>query len=145
MSILPRLRTALVGREDPGLRFTFDRDIRWRVEDIDLRNNTEVNEKGEEILSQGEHLMEVKVPAAFPIGLSREFSEMGVFPVSISKYGRGYTAYRQELFQELIPNQEGTLEFDRDRRAGFAAVVRNEIQLNCKKSGIVKGKTVSDL
>ena len=34
--------------------------------------------------------MEVKIPGAAPIWLAKAFSEIGIFPVSFSKYGKAY-------------------------------------------------------
>ena len=79
-------RIAMAGIEDPNLRITFDKNIRWRTEKLDLFEGP----KGEELLQPGQHLMEVKIANAFPMELARIFSELGIFPVSFSKYGRGY-------------------------------------------------------
>ena len=79
-------RIAMIGTEDPELRITFDREIRWRTEKLDLREGA----KGEDLLLPGQRLMEGKIANAFPMELARMFSELGIFPVSFSKYGRGY-------------------------------------------------------
>ncbi len=82
-------RIAMAGIGDPELRITFDREIRWRTDRLDLR----VGAKGEDLLKPGQRLMEVKIANAFPIELARMFSELGIFPVSFSKYGRGYQTF----------------------------------------------------
>ncbi len=79
-------RIAMAGTSDPNLRITFDRQILWRTDHLDLREGA----KGEDLLQPGQRLMEVKIANAFPMELSRIFSELGIFPVSYSKYGRGY-------------------------------------------------------
>lgn len=79
-------RVAMAGTEDPELRITFDREIRWRTDRLDLREGN----KGEDLLKPGQRLMEVKIANAFPFVLARMFSELGIFPVSYSKYGKGY-------------------------------------------------------
>ncbi len=79
-------RIAMAGVEDPKLRITFDKDITWRTKDLSLKKGN----YGREILEKGQHLMEVKIGNAFPIELSKMFSELGIFPISFSKYGRGY-------------------------------------------------------
>jgi len=79
-------RIAMAGTEDPELRITFDREIRWRTDKLDLREGP----VGEEILQPGQYLMEVKIANAFPMELSRILSELSIFPASFSKYGRGY-------------------------------------------------------
>ena len=79
-------RVAMAGTEDPELRITFDREILWRTDRLDLREGN----RGEDLLMPGQRLMEVKIANAFPFVLARMFSELGIFPVSYSKYGRGY-------------------------------------------------------
>ncbi len=92
-------RIAMAGTEDPELRITFDREIRWRIEGLDLREGA----VGEDLLKKGQRLMEVKIANAFPLELARMFSELGIFPVSYSKYGRGYQtmALRMAAYQTV--------------------------------------------
>ena len=76
----------MAGIEDKDFRVTFDTNITWRTNDIDLRKGTD----GRQILAPGQHLMEIKIPDSFPMELAQKMSELGIFPVSISKYGRAY-------------------------------------------------------
>ena len=81
-------RLAFAGIDDPRLRITFDTNLRWRDTDIDLR----LGDRGAPIaLPGGEVLMEVKIPGACPLWLSRLLSEAGAFPTSFSKYGACYS------------------------------------------------------
>ena len=79
-------RDSWKGREEPALRLTLDRDIRYRTYDLDLRWGF----RGTPILSPGQTLMEIKIPGAAPLWLSHALSENGIFPVSFSKYGESY-------------------------------------------------------
>ena len=79
-------RDSWKGREEPELRLTLDRDIRYRAYDLDLRWGF----RGTPILSPGQTLMEIKNPGAAPLWLSHALSENGIFPVSFSKYGECY-------------------------------------------------------
>lgn len=79
-------RIAMVGIYDPEFRVTFDTNIRWSTKRMDLR----VKNKGRQILEPDQCLMEIKVANAVPLELSLKLSELGIFPVSFSKYGRGY-------------------------------------------------------
>ena len=79
-------RIALAGREDPALRITFDRAIRWRTQPIDLGCRAPFSP----LPMQGDYLMEVKVPGAFPVWMSRLLSTHDIFPTSFSKYGSWY-------------------------------------------------------
>lgn len=82
-------RIAMAGIEDPELRITFDRNIRWRTKDMDLRNGND----GTDILLPGEHLMELKVAGGIPMELARMLSDLEIRQTSFSKYGRGYQMY----------------------------------------------------
>ena len=79
-------RIAMAGKDGRDLRITFDSNITWDEKALDLR----MKAKGHQILGKGEVLMELKVPGAIPNELSATLSELGIFPVSFSKYGRGY-------------------------------------------------------
>ena len=46
--------------------------------------------------------MEVKIANAFPMELARIFSELGIFPASFSKYGRGYEVMAARAFSRDI-------------------------------------------
>lgn len=89
--IAPRMfisynRTSFCGAENPDLRITFDRGIMYRDNDLELDKGI----KGVLLLKPDECLMEIKVPGAFPMWLSRAINELGIFPTSFSKYGRAY-------------------------------------------------------
>ena len=86
-------RTAFAGTEDTGLRITFEYNMRWRDKDLDLR----LGDYGQPILSDNRILMEIKMPGACPLWLSRLLSEAEIFPVSFSKYG---TCYREHILKK---------------------------------------------
>lgn len=79
-------RTAMGGIENEALRVTFDTNIRWRDSMLDLRSG----DGGMLILPQDTVLMEIKIPGAMPLWLTRLLSSMSVFPTSFSKYGECY-------------------------------------------------------
>lgn len=86
-------RVAWQSRNGSELRVTFDQNIRCRETELELSLGT----YGEQILEQGDYLMEVKAPGAVPLWMSRALSELEIFPTSFSKYG---TYYKQILLQE---------------------------------------------
>ncbi len=92
-------REAWVDREEPELRITFDRDLRWRDTDLHLSAGSE----GEPLLPDGEVLMEIKIPDAAPLWLAHLLSDLEIFPTSFSKYGTCYrTALLEKYFNGVI-------------------------------------------
>lgn len=69
-----------------GLRVTFDCDIAWRTEDVDLQHGI----YGNTLLDTGQRIMEIKAPGAIPMWLVKILNEMKLYPTSYSKYGRAY-------------------------------------------------------
>ncbi len=88
-------RTAWRAKEDPELRITFDRNIRWRQTELDLR----AGDQGEPLLEDGQVLMEIKIPGAAPLWLARMLSELKLYPTSFSKYG---SCYKRFILDEYI-------------------------------------------
>lgn len=91
-------RWAYRGADDPNLRITFDRNIRYRTDDLDLTHG----DRGTRLLPKDTVLMEIKIPGAAPLWLSHILSELGIFSNSFSKYGRCY----QRVLQEQIHRKE---------------------------------------
>ncbi len=110
-------RTAMAGNTDPELRITFDRNIRWREDDLDLTHGSE----GQNIHDSGTVLMEVKIKDALLPELAHLFSDLAVFPVSFSKYG---TAYRQ-MAAEKSQREERIYNYDR-------TLIRNHYEKQCR-------------
>ena len=79
-------RLAFRDVEDPELRLTFDRNIRFRTENLDLT----CGDYGIKLIPEDQILMEVKIPGAAPVWLSHLLSDHGIFPISFSKYGKCY-------------------------------------------------------
>lgn len=79
-------RQAFCGVEEPGLRLTFDRNIRWRQSALELSKGT----WGNPLLARGEVLLEIKIPGAMPVWLCRMLSDLEIYPTSFSKYGMCY-------------------------------------------------------
>ena len=88
-------RTAWRAKDDPELRITFDRNIRWRQTELDLR----LGSQGEPLLRDGQVLMEIKIPSAAPLWLARMLSECALFPTKFSKYG---VCYKEHILDDTI-------------------------------------------
>lgn len=82
-------RIAMAGIEDKELRITFDENIRWRVDHLDLKRGN----VGNEILKPGQRLMELKIAGAMSVEMAHILDEIGIRQTSFSKYGRGYVDY----------------------------------------------------
>ena len=79
-------RSAWFSREDRDLRITFDKNIRFRQEDVSLT----LPAGGRRILPEGESLMEIKAAAALPLWLVSELDTLGIYQSTFSKYGEAY-------------------------------------------------------
>ncbi|MCI8750588.1 MAG: polyphosphate polymerase domain-containing protein [Lachnospiraceae bacterium] len=95
-------RVAFTDIEEPGLRITFDQNIRWRTTELDLC----AGDEGQLILDDNKVVMEVKLPQAAPMWLASLLSEFKVYPNSFSKYG---TCYKQHLLANAFAERTGKL------------------------------------
>ncbi|MDE7052947.1 MAG: polyphosphate polymerase domain-containing protein [Lachnospiraceae bacterium] len=103
-------RIAFAGRDDPGLRITFDQNIRWRTEELDLY----AGDKGQPVMDDNKIVMEIKFPQAAPLWLASLLSELKVYPHSFSKYG---TCYKKYIIMDIIntkAKQPGLLDLGKD-------------------------------
>lgn len=87
-------RIALEGINDPDLRITFDTNIRWRTENLSLKEGN----VGKRIIPKGQCLMEIKFVGAIPLELAKMLDELNIRQTSFSKYGRGYMDYMSNQF-----------------------------------------------
>ncbi len=92
-------RRAYAGIQDREFRLTLDRNIRARHKQLHLTDGA----VGERVIPEDMTLMEIKIPGAMPFWMSRILSDMGVFPVSISKYGTYYMQH-PELYRRVLNN-----------------------------------------
>jgi len=82
-------RISFAGMDDPNLRITFDRNIRFRDYELDLRKG----DFGEWLLPADKVLMEIKIPGTTPLWLVQLLSALDARPTSFSKYGTFYKEY----------------------------------------------------
>ena len=82
-------RIALYGSEDPGLRITFDSNIRWRQTALDLS----MGDWGVPLNNDRRVVMEVKLASGMPMWLCRALTGLHIHPGSFSKYGAVYQRY----------------------------------------------------
>lgn len=82
-------RRAYFEKNNGDVRITFDFNILTRRNDLDLTAPV----TGERLIPEDMMIMEIKIPGAVPLWLTRKLSEMGIFMTSFSKYGREYRKY----------------------------------------------------
>ncbi|MBQ8821545.1 MAG: polyphosphate polymerase domain-containing protein [Lachnospiraceae bacterium] len=86
-------REAFYAKDNHEFRVTFDENILWRNEDMDLEKGV----YGEAILPENMALMEVKTADAIPLWFVEILSEQKIYKTSFSKYGNAYkTIYERE-------------------------------------------------
>ncbi len=88
-------RQAFYAKENQDFRLTFDRNILWRMEDLNLHSPV----RGRPLLKDGQVLMEIKTGAAIPLWLVEVLSREKIYRSSFSKYGRAY----EELMRKNKP------------------------------------------
>ena len=92
-------RTAYAGIEDPEFRITFDRNIRYRLHDLDLRSG----DYGDPVTDDDTVIMEVKIKDAMPLWLVPILSSNRIYPGSFSKYGACYERFiAREAFKPSV-------------------------------------------
>lgn len=77
-------RVAFYAKEDRNIRITFDTNIRYRWHDLDLT----AGDGGCTLFPTPGHLMELKVLDRMPFWLTKTLTELKIYPVSFSKYGK---------------------------------------------------------
>ena len=103
-------RDSYKGISDPSLRLTLDQDILFRTDRLDLREGA----FGESTLLPDQTLREVKISNAAPLWLAQALSEIGIFPVSFSKYGRAYERiYRDPRWRKEMNGHAKEMEMKR--------------------------------
>ncbi len=86
-------RDAFFVRDLPALRITFDENVRYRADELDLT----LGDHGKILLPKGFTLMEIKTDGAMPLWLSAALDECKIFPISYSKYGTAYADMNKSL------------------------------------------------
>lgn len=85
-------RVAFRGIDEPSLRVTFDKNIRYRRTQLTLGDG----DFGEPLLPQGQYIMEIKSDSAMPLWLCAVLDCEKLYPTSFSKYGNIYKKSLQE-------------------------------------------------
>lgn len=116
--LLPKMvicsdRTGYAGNDEPFLRLTIDRSVRYRTEDLRL----DMGDGGQELLDRGSLLAEIKIPGSMPLWLTDTLSSLKLYPSPFSKYGEAYKRIHQtEGSGRTIRTEEETAAFWRNGR-----------------------------
>lgn len=76
------------GYIDDNLRITFDKNIRYRKDNLDLTKG----DAGKKLYKDNTYIMEVKTINAMPLWLVKIMTSLNIKPTSFSKYGEIYKA-----------------------------------------------------
>lgn len=79
-------RLSFVSKQDSLLRITFDKNIRYRLNDLSFLCGT----KGTPLLDDDKCVMEIKALGSMPLWLVRALDECKIYPQSFSKYGKSH-------------------------------------------------------
>ncbi|MBL1224662.1 polyphosphate polymerase domain-containing protein [Enterococcus sp. BWR-S5] len=93
-------RRAFLYPQDEDFRVTFDFNIRYRTEKLDIAAGAE----GERVAPEIDVLMEVKALGAYPLWFSEILGELQIYPASFSKYAQTYQRYlfTKEEFSHVV-------------------------------------------
>ena len=78
------MRTSYVGKDNPGLRITFDEDLKYRTNNLSLQESSDDKELTDKVI------MEIKVLNSYPLWLTSVLAELNLFPRGFSKVGTAY-------------------------------------------------------
>ena len=79
-------RYSYEGKENENFRVTFDTNITSRDYDLKL----DKGDYGLRLFGNETYLMEVKALGSMPLWFTRVLSELKIYPISFSKYGKIY-------------------------------------------------------
>ncbi|MGX7243401.1 VTC domain-containing protein [Enterococcus quebecensis] len=82
-------RRALFSFENEDFRITFDFNIRYRKKEL----TDTLDDRGDRVAPEIDVLMEVKALGAYPLWFSEILAELGIYPISFSKYAQTYQRY----------------------------------------------------
>lgn len=79
-------------KNNENLRITIDTNLRSRKEKLSL----ELGDKGNLYFNEEKYIMEIKTLGAMPLWLVKSLSDLGIYPVSFSKFGSIYKKDKEE-------------------------------------------------
>ena len=79
-------RYSYVAKEDENFRITFDTNITNREYDLNL----DKGDYGIKLVGNDKYLMEVKCVGGMPLWFTNVLTNLKIYPISFSKYGKIY-------------------------------------------------------
>lgn len=79
-------------KNNENLRITIDTNLRSRKDNLSL----ELGDKGKLYFKENLYIMEIKTLGAMPLWLVKNLSNLGIYPVSFSKFGSIYKKDKEE-------------------------------------------------
>ena len=110
-------RCAYFAKDDPNIRLTFDRNIRWRPEDLSLT----AAPGGAKLLDRGYSLMELKTSMGLPMWMVGMLNKGGMKKANFSKYGKAYESILQKELMEKNSKYLG-----KDYKNGYSISKHND-------------------
>lgn len=88
-------RLSYFSKDNKDFRLTFDKNLRFRVLDLDLS----MGDSGKKYFKDDMYILEIKTLDSIPLWFVKVLSELKIYPTSFSKYG---SIYRNYLFKEAL-------------------------------------------
>jgi len=79
-------------KNNENLRITIDTNLRSRKENLSL----ELGDEGNLYFNEKKYIMEIKTLGGMPLWLVKSLSDLGIYPVSFSKFGSIYKKEKEE-------------------------------------------------
>jgi hypothetical protein len=124
-------RKAFFAKDDKDFRLTFDSKILTRRDDLLLESGY----YGDDILGEGQYLMEVKILGAMPIWFVDILSELKIYNTHFSKYGREFEMLCEGNYRNRR-NNISSLNNAREKKNNKGSSLKEKIN----KEGYEKGR-----
>lgn len=91
-------RNSYFCKEDPNLRITFDRNARYRTDDLSY----DYGSGGHLLFTDDTRILEIKASGSYPMWLVKALDEMGIRKQSYSKIAEAFKKEHMKTFRESV-------------------------------------------
>lgn len=88
-------RNSYCAKDNKNFRITFDKNLRFRKEDLDLS----LGDSGKRYFDEETYILEIKTLDSIPLWFTQILSKLEIYPTSFSKYGSIYQDY---IYKEVL-------------------------------------------